>query len=71
MPAKPTEARLERKKDQARLLAWYHALLKKSLRDGVVVRISNLADTFLEGGHPICFELSSAEFVPYFNGAHL
>jgi E1A/CREB-binding protein len=51
-----------------RLREWYHTALRKSKKDGVVTHLSNLVDTFFEGGRDHRCERVSASCMPYFEG---
>ena len=52
-----------------RLREWYHALLRQAKQEGIVTYISNLYDTFFEGGKDHRVERPSATHLPYFEGA--
>ena len=52
-----------------RLREWYHALLRQAKQEGIVTYISNLYDTFFEGGKDHRVDRPSATHLPYFEGA--
>lgn len=51
-----------------RLREWYLQLLRKCKDEGIVSYVSNLWDTFFEGGKEHRFERPSATHLPYFEG---
>jgi hypothetical protein len=51
------------------LREWYLRMLRHSQSEGVVTHLSNLYDTFFEGGRDHRVERPSATHLPYFEGA--
>lgn len=51
-----------------RLREWYHALLRVAKQQGTVTYLSNLFDTFFEGGKDHKVEKVSVQHLPYFDG---
>lgn len=54
-----------------RLREWYHMLLRQAKSEGIVTYLSNLYDTFFEGGKDHRVEKPSILHLPYFEGAAL
>lgn len=52
-----------------RLREWYHTLLRQAKNEGIVTYLSNLYDTFFEGGKDHRVEKPSVLHLPYFEGA--
>ena len=52
-----------------RLREWYHMLLRQAKSEGIVTYLSNLYDTFFEGGKDHRVEKPSVLHLPYFEGA--
>ena len=53
-----------------RLREWYLTLLRTAKAEGTVAHLSNLFDTFFEGGRDHRIERASITHMPYFEGAH-
>ena len=51
-----------------RLREWYHMLLRQAKSEGIVTYLSNLYDTFFEGGKDHRVEKPSVLHLPYFEG---
>lgn len=51
-----------------RLREWYHTLLRQAKNEGIVTYLSNLYDTFFEGGKDHRVEKPSVLHLPYFEG---
>lgn len=51
-----------------RLREWYHMLLRQAKSEGIVTYLSNLFDTFFEGGKDHRVEKPSVLHLPYFEG---
>ncbi|GMH41340.1 hypothetical protein BSKO_09250 [Bryopsis sp. KO-2023] len=51
-----------------RLRNWYIEMIQKGRKEGIVARLSNLSDTFFEGGRDRNSAPFSATDVPYFDG---
>lgn len=54
-----------------RLREWYHMLLRSAKAEGTVTYLSNLFDTFFEGGKDHRVDKPSVLHLPYFEGAQL
>ena len=54
-----------------RLREWYHMLLRQAKSEGIVTYLSNLYDTFFEGGKDHRVDKPSVLHLPYFEGALL
>lgn len=52
-----------------RLREWYLTLLRTAKAEGTVAHLSNLFDTFFEGGRDHRIERASITHMPYFEGA--
>jgi hypothetical protein len=52
-----------------RLREWYHAVLRRGKELGVVQHVSNLFDTFFEGGKDHRSEKVTIQALPYLEGA--
>ena len=52
-----------------RLREWYHILLRQAKSEGIVTYLSNLYDTFFEGGKDHRVDKPSVLHLPYFEGA--
>ena len=52
-----------------RLREWYHMLLRQAKSEGIVTYLSNLYDTFFEGGKDHRVDKPSVLHLPYFEGA--
>jgi E1A/CREB-binding protein len=52
-----------------RLREWYLTLLRMAKAEGTVAHLSNLFDTFFEGGRDHRMERASITHMPYFEGA--
>ena len=52
-----------------RLREWYLTLLRTAKAEGTVAHLSNLFDTFFEGGRDHRVERASITHMPYFEGA--
>lgn len=50
------------------LREWYLRMLRQSQAEGVVTHLSNLYDTFFEGGRDHRVERPSTTHLPYFEG---
>ncbi len=53
------------------LREWYLRMLRQSQLEGIVTHLSNLWDTFFEGGRDHRIERPSSTHLPYFEGAAL
>ena len=51
-----------------RLREWYHMLLRQAKSEGIVTYLSNLYDTFFEGGKDHRVDKPSVLHLPYFEG---
>ena len=51
-----------------RLREWYHMLLRQAKSEGIVTYLSNLFDTFFEGGKDHRVDKPSVLHMPYFEG---
>jgi len=51
-----------------RLREWYHMLLRSAKAEGTVTYLSNLFDTFFEGGKDHRVDKPSVLHLPYFEG---
>ncbi len=54
-----------------RLREWYHMLLRSAKAEGTVTYLSNLFDTFFEGGKDHRVDKPSVLHLPYFEGDQL
>lgn len=54
-----------------RLREWYHMLLRQAKSEGIVTYLSNLYDTFFEGGKDHRVDKPSVLHMPYFEGKSL
>ena len=54
-----------------RLREWYHMLLRSAKAEGTVTYLSNLFDTFFEGGKDHRVDKPSVLHLPYFEGDRL
>ncbi|RMZ57131.1 hypothetical protein APUTEX25_002363 [Auxenochlorella protothecoides] len=51
-----------------RLREWYHIMLRQARAEGIVTHVSNLYDTYFEGGRDHRLERPSVLHLPYFEG---
>ncbi|GAB4815528.1 hypothetical protein N2152v2_002574 [Parachlorella kessleri] len=51
-----------------RLRDWYHTMLRQAKAEGIVTYVSNLYDTYFEGGKDHRLDKPSITHVPYFEG---
>ena len=62
----PTHFAQMRRSD--RLREWYHAMLRRAKEEGIVTYVSNLYDTYFEGGRDHRVHKPSVLALPYFEG---
>ena len=63
----PKEQKLPR---SDRLREWYLFMLRRAQKQGIVTHLSNLYDTFFEGGKDHRLPKCSIKDLPYFEGAN-
>lgn len=62
----PKEQKLQKSE---RLREWYLMMLRRAQKQGIVTHLSNLYDTFFEGGKDHRLPKCSIKDLPYFEGA--